>query len=52
MWQVAIAVMLVSFIVHLIPYLLIRYGHWLLVIAALLLTLRLAVYGFERRNRW
>jgi hypothetical protein len=52
MWQAALTVGLAYFIVWMIPVLLIRYGHWFLVIGLLLLTLRLVVFGFERRNRW
>lgn len=52
MWQAALTVGLAYFVVWMIPVLLIRYGRWLLVIGLLLLTLRLAVFGFERRSRW
>lgn len=52
MWQAALTVGLAYFVVWMIPALLIRYGRWFLVIGLLLLTLRLAVFGFERRNRW
>lgn len=49
MWQTAFIVLIASFVFHLIPYLLIRYGHWILVGIALYVALRLLI---NRRRGW